>query len=127
GGGSFGGGRGVTTESPHSRRTFSPWHNPMMIGGGVGAFLRYGAYSLPFVAGTMGLNAMAGNLGQLQRTNLLLGTSSGSTQIGREQMEFLSNLGNRLGFTTSSIAPFYSQMFAGSRGTALESQLPEEI
>src|SRR5690606_3612700 len=26
GGGSFGGGRGVTTESPHSRRTFSPWH-----------------------------------------------------------------------------------------------------
>lgn len=118
----------VSAPSATSSRAGSrsnPFHNPMMVGGGLGAFVRYGMYSLPFIGGAMGLNAMANSMGRLQQTSMLLNTSSGSVMAGQEQMQFLSGLGNRLGFTTSGIAPFYAQMYAGSRGTVLQDQLQE--
>ena len=102
-----------------------PWYNPMQIGGGTGAFIRYGMYSLPFVGGAMGLNAAANNMATLQATQMNMNTAFGSREGGAQAMSYLSNLGNRLGFRTSDVAPQYAQMAAGARGTALESQLPE--
>lgn len=126
-GGSGRGGRGPTshtTQNPNGGRNFNPWHNPMMIGGGVGAFMRYGAYSLPFVAGAYGLNAMAEQASMLQGQQMMLNASVGDRALGTQQMNYLSNLGDTLGRKTSSMTPFFAQMYAGSRGTELEAQLP---
>lgn len=130
GGGSGGGGQRsradrLTTRNPSS---VSPWHNPMMIGGGVGAFMRYGAFSLPFVAGTMGLNALSNRAATLQNQSLMMDVSMGALGGPGEseaQKKFLNDLGNRLGRTTESMTPFYAQMLSGAKGTDLEPHLQE--
>lgn len=129
GGGSGGGGGGhgssFTNRDPNGKRNFSPWHNPMMVGGGAGAFIRYGPYSLPFIAGAMGLNALTNKAQTLESQQLLLNASTGNKQVAAGQMKFLSGVGDRLGLTTETLAPFYAQMFAGARGTKLEGDLPK--
>lgn len=130
GGGGGGGGRSspATTRSPHSTRNISPWHNPMMLGGGLGAFMRYGAFSLPFVGGVMGLNALSNRASTLQNQDLMMDVSMGSLGGQSEsaaQKKFLSDLGDRLGRTTQTMTPFYAQMLSGAKGTALEPHLQE--
>lgn len=126
GGGSHRGG-GLTTKNPRSTHAnVSPWHNPMMIGGGVGAFMRYGPYSLPLVAGAFGLNALSNKAALLQGQELGLDVSLGSLGNKGEAdgyRKFLSDLGDRLGKTTESMTPFFAQMLSGAKGTDLEPHL----
>lgn len=117
-------GSGGSSLNPRSGR-MSPWHNPMMVGGGLGAFMRYGVFSLPFIAGTMGLNALSNKAATLQSQQMMMNASIGDKGVALEQAKFLSNLGDRLGKRTETMTPFYAQMFAGARGTELESALPE--
>lgn len=116
----------ITTRNPTSRT--NPWHNPMMLGGGVGAFMRYGAFSLPFVAGAFGLNSLAGKAATLQNQDLAMDVSVGSLGSPGESAQykkFLDDLGNRLGRTTESMTPFFAQMLSGAKGTELEPHLQE--
>lgn len=97
--------------------------NPMLTGGAIGSFMRFGPYSLPFVAGAYGLNALANKAQTLESQKLLLNVSSQDTTISAKQQEYLSKLGDRLGATTESMTPFFAQLVAGSRGTAMEKSL----
>lgn len=110
-----------TTRDP---RSMNPWHNPMMIGGSAGAFMRYGMFSLPFVAGAYGLNALSQNMTRLEGHNIMLTTSAQSPLVAREQFDVVNRISEGLGLKTSDILPFYAQMFAGARGTTLEQELP---
>jgi tape measure domain-containing protein len=117
----------LTTHNPNSRSGgFSPWHNPMMVGGGLGAFMRYGAFSLPFVAGTFGLNALSNKASTLQNQDMMMDVSVGalgSPGESAQHKKFLNDLGDRLGRTTESMTPFYAQMLSGAKGTDLEPHL----
>lgn len=97
--------------------------NPMLAGGAIGSLMRFGPYSLPFVAGAYGLNSLAGKAQTLESQRLLLNVSSQDTAISESQQKYLSNLGDRLGATTESMTPFFAQLVAGSRGTAMEQNL----
>lgn len=111
--------------SPTSGRTFNPWYNPMLVGGGLGAFIRYGAYSLPFVAGTMGASAITSRVAAMQTASNVLDFYSGGSGLGGRHRDFLGALGERLGFTATDISPAYGRLLAASRGTDLENQIPQ--
>lgn len=111
----------LTTRDP---RSMNPWHNPWMIGGAPGAFIRYGMFSLPFVAGAYGLNALSQNMTRLEGHNIMLTTSTQSPLVAKEQFDVVDRISAGLGLKTSDILPFYAQMFAGARGTTLEQELP---
>jgi len=125
--GSSGGRQTGPSRNPTSRPT-SPFHNPMMVGGGVGAFMRYGAFSLPFVAGSFGLNALSNRAAVLQNQDMMMDVSIGALGSAGESeryKKFLNDLGDRLGRTTESMTPFFSQMLSGAKGTELEPHLQE--
>lgn len=101
-------------------------YNAMRAGGIAGSIMRYGAYAIPFVGGAYGLNAMGNIAQELQSNRILLsgvaqGTTSGRT--GDDYYGFLSNLSDRLGLTTRTITPQFTQMLAAARGTSLEGNL----
>lgn len=123
-GGSGGSGSRPNRFTTRDPRSMNPWHNPMMIGGSAGAFMRYGMFSLPFVAGAYGLNALSQNMTRLEGHNIMLTTSTQSPAVAREQFDVVNRISEGLGLKTSDILPFYAQMFAGARGTTLEQELP---
>lgn len=115
----------ITTRDPRSQ---NPWHNPMMIGGGAGAFLRYGAFSLPFIAGAYGLNALNTFAFEAasQRTSLDMVSSMSTTgRSGEDNREYLRGLAQTIGKTSMGMAPIYTQMLAASTGTELEPQMQD--
>lgn len=126
-GGSEGGGTRPNRFTTRDPRSMNPWHNPMMIGGSAGAFMRYGMFSLPFVAGAYGLNALSQNMTRLEGHNIMLTTSTQSPVVAREQFDVVNRISEGLGLKTSDILPFYAQMFAGARGTTLEQELPSSF
>jgi len=113
--------------SPTSGRRFNPWYNPMMIGGGLGAFMRYGVYSLPFMAGTMGAISIARRAEDIQSAYRVLDVASGSPIAGAGQMRFLQDLGDRLGFVGRDVAPQYSRLMLAARGSSLEENLQDHF
>lgn len=123
-GGSGGSGTRPNRFTTRDPRSMNPWHNPMMIGGATGAFMRYGMFSLPFVAGAYGLNALSQNITRLEGHNIMLTTATQSPVVAKEQFDVVDRISERLGLKTSDILPFYAQMFAGARGTTLEKDLP---
>lgn len=125
-GGESGGGprrRSMGGLSPFSNRGMNPWYNPMMVGGGVGAFLRYGAYSLPFVAGAMGLNALSGNVQAIQNARLAMTSQIGDRNLAERELNFLRDIGRVHGTTIQSMAPSYGQIYASAQGTEMEKYL----
>lgn len=125
------GGRGTTSRGDSerkARRYRNPNHNPMMIGGSVGAFMRYGTYALPLYAGAVGINAMANRIQELQSQNLGLMVATETVQgaggkDAQHYQKYLSGLGRELGLKTQDITPLFAQMLSGSRGTPLEDHL----
>src|SRR5690625_1355715 len=111
--------------SPHSRRNFNPWYNPMLVGGSLGAFMRYGAYSLPFVAGTMGTSSMANRAAEVQNARDILKVALGGDQEGARHYSFLTQLGERLGFGAIDVARPYSKWVSSSRGSSFERRSEE--
>src|SRR5690606_37049127 len=111
--------------SPFSKRGMNPWYNPMMVGGGVGAFLRYGVYSLPFVAGAMGLNALSNAGERIQNAYMAVRAQVGDPALAAQQLSFLEALGHNHGIRVADMAPGYSQMFAASQGTVLQNYIPK--
>lgn len=110
------------------RSSRNPNHNPMLIGGSVGAFMRYGAYALPLYGGVVGLNAMANRMQELQGQNLGLMVATESVQgaggkDAAHYQNYLSGLGKELGLKTQDLTPYFAQMLSGSRGTPLEEHL----
>lgn len=122
GGAAGGSGDRITTRNPRNQ---NPWHNPMMIGGGAGAFLRYGMYSLPFVAGAYGLNALTNRSTELEGQAIMMRAAIQDREEAARQEQYINQLGDRLGIRTASLTPFYAQMYAGARGTSLEPALPQ--
>lgn len=127
--------RGVTHQSNQttgsgrsSRGGTNPYHNPMMVGGGAGSIMRYGAFALPFIGGVMGLNAM-NNFASTQvsqKTALDMTSSMSTTGItGDQNREFLKNLAQSVGKTSMGMTPVYTQMLAASQGTSLEEKMPD--
>lgn len=124
-------GKGRNTDRTANRgEGFNPWHNPMMIGGGTGAFMRYGLFSLPMVAGVFGLNALSNTSAELQSQKIAMRMTAGESmgadgkmRDGDYYLNFLDKLGDRLGKTTQMMTPFFTQMLAGAKGTALEPHL----
>lgn len=114
----------ITRTDP--RKTHNPWHNPMMIGGGAGAFIRYGVFSLPFIGGAMGLNALNTFAHEVQSQRTSLDMVSSMSTIGRsgdDNREYLRGLAQTVGKTSMGMAPIYTQMLAASAGTELEPQM----
>src|SRR5690606_35337473 len=68
-------------------RSMNPWYNPMSIAGATGAFLRYGMFSLPFVAGAFGLNSSSQNITRLEGLNIMLTTSAQGGEAAQEQFQ----------------------------------------
>lgn len=116
---------GGTMLDPHNTRRMSPWHNPMMIGGGAGAFLRYGAFSLPFVGGVMGLNSLTNSTERVQNAYLGLRAQVADNTLAREQLEFLKALGGNHGIRVTDMVPGYSQMFAAAQGSPLQDYMKQ--
>ncbi len=92
---------------------------------GVEAFGRFGVMGLPFAGGViaagMGLSALNRNMQEVQGQELALQTVAGDK--APQYQEFINNLGNRLGMTTSTLMPGFTQWLAGAQGTALEPNL----
>lgn len=88
-------------------------------------FMRYGMDSLPFIGGAIGLAALNKHSQTLQANDMALSASAGNPQDAKKYSEFLNNLGERLGKTTATMTPFFSQMLAGAKGTKLEPHLME--
>lgn len=112
----------LTTRNPRSQ---NPWHNPMMVGGAAGAMMRYGAFSLPFVAGAYGLNTLVNRTTELEGQSIMMRAAIQDRGLAAQQEQYINQLGDRLGIRTSSLTPFYAQMYAGARGTSLEQSLPQ--
>lgn len=115
-------------ENPTSSRRMNPYHNPMMVGGSIGAVMRYGAYALPLYGGVVGINAMANRVQDLQGQSLGLKVATESVEgVGgldaAHYERFLAGLGKELGLKTQDLTPYFAQMLAGSRGTDLEPHL----
>jgi len=109
-------------------RSHNPWHNPMMIGGGFGAALRFGAFSLPFVGGVYGLNAMNRFASEQVAQNTALDMVSDMSTLGvtgDQNRAFLRKLAQETGKTSMGMTPIYTQMLAASQGTELESKMPK--
>lgn len=113
------GGNKTKRMSPIGNRKFNPWYNPMMLGGGLGAFIRYGAFSLPAIGGVLGLNALANRLDEIEGSRRRLAFATGSVAGGREQEAFLASLGSSLGFSGVEMAAPYSKYFESVKGTSL--------
>lgn len=121
-------GRGSSGGNPAAYRTrdrggLLAGQNPMLAGGVIGSMMRFGPYSLPFVAGAYGLNALANKAQKIESQQLLMNVSSQDMSVSKRQQEYLSKLGDRLGATTESMTPFFAQLVAGSRGTDMEKSL----
>lgn len=117
-----GGGSGLQSLSPFSGR-HSPWHNPMMIGGGVGAAIRYGVYSLPMVAGAMGLNALTNSTEETQNAYMGMRAMIGDPVEAESQIRGIENIATKHGVTFKDIAPGYAQIYASAKGTELGDNL----
>lgn len=131
-GGSGGGSRasGQTSLDPRNTRRMSPWHNPMMVGGGLGAFMRYGMFSLPLVGGVVGLNAYSNAAREFRAQETGLSFAAGlSTEASKQDVGFhrnyLHQVGERTGMKESLLSRDYHQMLAGSAGTKMEPHLQE--
>jgi tape measure domain-containing protein len=104
---------------------------PAALGAGAagGAFGRYGmlgAYGGPAILGGAALygGGVLNRKGQeLEANDLALIAAAGSEAQGANYSKFLSDLGDRLGKRTATMSPFFAQMLAGSKGTALEPHL----
>lgn len=100
-------------------------HNPMMMGGGIGAMMRYGAFALPAYGGVIGFNNLTNKAAEMQGQQMMLKTATQDPAQAGQQNAYVRDVAKRLGKNPEDILPFYAQMYAGSRGTALESQLPQ--
>lgn len=120
----------VKRTNPMSERTMSPYYNPMMVGGSIGAMVRYGAYAFPLYGGVWGFNAIANKAATLQSQSLALkvgvGTADGqAARTAKEYEDYLNDLSLRLGITTQQMTPHFAQMLSGAIGTPLEEHLTE--
>lgn len=118
-----GGRRSMGGLSPFSKRGMNPWYNPMLPGGAIGAFARYGVYSLPFVAGAMGLNALSNNVQGIQNARLAITSQIGNRAVSEKELKFLEDIGRVHGTTIQSMAPSYGQIYASAQGTEMEKYL----
>lgn len=106
-------------------RKFNPWYNPMMLGGGLGAFIRYGAFSLPAIGGVLGMNALSNRVSNIQQAGRLLNVAGGTHALGANNAAQLAKIGNRLGFDPTDLAGNYSSFLLAGQGSKLEGQLPQ--
>lgn len=117
--------RANTTVTRHERPQLADrsGRNFMYGGGTAGALARYGVGSVPFIGGAYGLMTLNRGSQELQANAMALSASAGNEADTKQYTEFLNNLGDRLGKKTSTMTPFFAQMLAGSKGTALEPHL----
>ena len=117
--------RANTTATRHERPQLADrsGRNFMYGGGTAGALARYGVGSVPFIGGAYGLMTLNRGSQELQANAMALSASAGNEADTKQYAEFLNNLGDRLGKKTSTMTPFFAQMLAGSKGTALEPHL----
>lgn len=107
----------VRRTDPTSRRVMSPYYNPMMVGGALGAFMRFGVHALPFYAGVMGLGALTGaareRSSQKQRISgyeLLFHPIEGMPNILKDLEDLSVYLGAPIEQLADSLLPFARQM-----------------
>lgn len=126
--------KGMGSISPEewSRRTAEQHRNRMELAQAGGHTRKHnGLYGLggqfgPYALGAGAFYGMAAlNRGgqELQANKLALSAAAGSDEKGAYYDKYLSNLGDKLGKTTRTMSPFFSQMLAGSKGTSLEPHL----
>lgn len=103
--------------------------NPMLLGGAAGAFMRFGVYSLPFIGGAMGLNALSNTLREFraQETGLEFAASMASdpNKDVKYFRGYLDHVGDVTGIKESLLSRDFHQMLAGSAGTSMEEHLEE--
>lgn len=119
--------QGVTQQPVQQGRSQASYSraNFLHAGGSAGALARYGVGSLPFVGGVYGL-AQANQIGQeLQKNDIALKAVAGADAA--KYQEFLNNLGNRMGMTTRSLQPGFTQYLANAQGTALEPTIQRDF
>ena len=118
----------VRRSDPRSRR-MSPYHNPMMLGGAIGAGVRYGAFALPLVGGAMGLNALSNTLHEYRAQETGLEFAAGMTSDPDKDVsyyrKYLRYVGDVTGQRESNLSRDFHQMLAGSAGTEMEPHLEE--
>lgn len=100
--------------------------NYLHAGGAAGAFMRYGAASIPFVGGIYGMGAM-NRANQEQISNRLTAQAviqgrGGTEAQGKEAFAWLRNLANDVGFNYTDAAPEYNQFLANALGAGLDTE-----
>lgn len=119
---------GATAASPRAAPR-NPMHNPMMVGGGIGAFMRYGMFSLPLVGGVMGLNAMSETAREFRAQETGLGFAASMVKDPSKDVtyykKYLQSVGDQTGIRESLLSRDFHQMLAGSAGTPMEEHLEE--
>lgn len=122
------GGDWVQRSDPRSRRQ-SPYHNPMMLGGAIGAGVRYGAFALPLIGGVMGLNALSNTLHEYRAQETGLEFAAGMVSDPNKDVDYyrkyLRYVGDTTGQRESNLSRDFHQMLAGSAGTEMEPHLEE--
>jgi hypothetical protein len=100
--------------------------NYLHAGGAAGAFMRYGAASLPFIGGIYGMGALnRGNQEQISNrltTQAVIQGRGGTEGQGKEAFAWLRNLANDVGFNYTDAAPEYNQFLANALGAGLDTE-----
>lgn len=113
---------------PRNTRRQSPWHNPMMVGGGFGAFLRYGLYSLPFVGGTLGMGALSrvaeANSNLTAALNAITSLPSSRTTSG-EHLDFIDMWSRISNVDTKSLLEMFTPVLSAGQGKGIETDLQD--
>lgn len=100
-------------------------NNGMLVPGNLGNLMRYGAFALPAYGGVVGFNSLTNKAAEMQGQQMMLKTATQDPEQAGQQNAYVRDVAKRLGKNPEDILPFYAQMYAGSRGTELESQLPQ--
>lgn len=112
--------RGGRSSSSYERANY------LHAGGAAGAFMRYGAASLPFIGGVYGMGALnKSNQEQISNrltTQAVIQGRGGTEQEGKDAFEWLRNLANDVGFNYTDAAPEYNQFLANALGAGLDTQ-----
>lgn len=115
----------TNTSASRSRSSYGR-ANYLHAGGAAGAFMRYGAGSLPFIGGIYGMGALnRGNQEQISNrltTQAVIQGRGGTEGQGKEAFAWLRNLANDVGFNYTDAAPEYNQFLANALGAGLDTE-----
>lgn len=105
-------------------RATEGWRQLLQVAGGVGIATGFSAMTSQMV----GFAKSVVDVGvQMQQLRVTLGAIAGDASAGARQFQFLVDVGNRLGFSISSLGEGFRSFSAATRGTVLQGAETQKI